>query len=279
MSPLSRLTVAAGTIPELANTSFSIVVDSTVPIIAERAMYFGTARFWDGGHEAAGVSDAATTWLLAEGATGPFFETFVLVGNPNPSPANVTMKFLTDGGVTIERQFSIAASSRLTVNIETQDAALANAAVSTAITADVPVVAERAMYWPGPPSTWHEAHNSFGTTAVGTKWGLAEGRVGLAQGFDTYILLANASPSQAAQVRITYLRANGTAVQKTYTVNPTSRLNVHVNVDVPELANETFGALIESTNGVGIVVERALYSNALGAVWAAGTNALATRLP
>ena len=48
---------------------------------------------------------------------------------------------------------------------------------------------------------------------------------------------------------------------------------------VPELANETFGALIEVTNGVGIAVERAMYSNALGQVWAAGTNALATRLP
>ena len=113
----------------------------------------------------------------------------------------------------------------------------------------------------------------------GYRWGLAEGRVGLAQCFDTFILLANASPTQAAQVRITFLRTNGTTVQKTYTVNPTSRLNVHVNSLVPELANETFGALVESTNGVGIFVERALYSNALGAIWAAGTNALATRLP
>ena len=34
---------------------------------------------------------------------------------------------------------------------------------------------------------------------------------------------------------------------------------------VPELANESFGALIEVTNGVGIFVERALYNDALGA--------------
>ena len=85
-------------IPELVNTSFSIVVDSTVPIIAERAMYFGTTRFWDGGHESAGVPEAATNWFLAEGATGPFFETFMLVGNPNPATANVTLTFLTDSG-------------------------------------------------------------------------------------------------------------------------------------------------------------------------------------
>ena len=47
----------------------------------------------------------------------------------------------------------------------------------------------------------------------------------------------------------------------------------------PELQNEEFGALIEVTNGLGIGVERAMYSNALGQTWAASTNALATRLP
>ena len=80
-------------------------------------------------------------------------------------------------------------------------------------------------------------------------------------------------------MRLTFLRTNGTTVVKTYTVNPSTRFNVQVNTMVPELVNETFGTLIEVTNGVGIFVERALYSDAGGVVWAAGTNALATRLP
>jgi hypothetical protein len=80
-------------------------------------------------------------------------------------------------------------------------------------------------------------------------------------------------------VRVTFLKADGTTVVKSYTVNPTTRFNVHVNSMVPELADATFGALIEVTNGIGIFAERALYSNALGVVWAAGTNARATRLP
>ena len=66
---------------------------------------------------------------------------------------------------------------------------------------------------------------------------------------------------------------------KTFTVNPNSRFNVAVSGAAPELQNEEFGALIEVTNGLGIGVERAMYSDALGQVWAAGTNALATRLP
>jgi hypothetical protein len=45
----------------------------------------------------------------------------------------------------------------------------------------------------------------------------------------------------------------------------------------PELADESFGAVIDSTHP--LVVERSLYGNANGVTWAAGTNATATRLP
>jgi Ca2+-binding RTX toxin-like protein len=278
VQPSSRLTVATNGIPELVGRSFSIVVDATQPIIAERAMYFGTARLFDGGHESAGVPAGATSWFLAEGATGSFFTTFVLVGNPNPAAANVTFTFLTATGQTVVRNKVVPANGRLTVNVATEDPMLASAAVSTTVTADQPVIAERAMYWPGPPSTWAEAHNSFGATTLGTKWGLSEGRVGMAHAFQTYILLANPSTT-AANVQITFLRANGAPVVKTFTVAPTSRFNVAVNTAAPELQGEEFGALIEVTNGVGISVERAMYSDALGQVWAAGTNALGTRLP
>lgn len=81
-----------------------------------------------------------------------------------------------------------------------------------------------------------------------------------------------------AEVRITFLRTNGTTVVKTFTVKPASRLTVPVN-SVTELNNESFGALIEVTAGAGIFVERAMYSDAKGVGFAAGTNALATRLP
>ena len=48
----------------------------------------------------------------------------------------------------------------------------------------------------------------------------------------------------------------------------------------PASANRRYGAVIESlgANPAQIVVERAQYWNANGVNWAAGTNALATRL-
>jgi autotransporter-associated beta strand protein len=275
----SRFTVNAGADPELVNTSFGIIVTFDQPGIAERAMYFGADPVWKGGHESAGVTAPSVTWFLAEGATGPFFETFVLLANPNGADAVATVTFLTTGGAPIVKEKTVPANGRLTVNIESEDPALANAAVSTKIDASLPVIVERAQYWPDPAPIWHEAHNSFGVTAAGTKWGLAEGRSGGGDAaYQTYILIANPGAT-AANVTITFLLEGGAPVTKTFDVPPASRFNVQTGegTSVPEVANKRFGAVI--TSDQPIVVERAMYSNAGGQTWAAGTNATATRLP
>ena len=63
----------------------------SAPAIAERVMYFGTTPFWEGGHASAGSTSLSTSWFMAEGATGNYFSTFILVANPNGSPADVTL--------------------------------------------------------------------------------------------------------------------------------------------------------------------------------------------
>jgi BarA-like signal transduction histidine kinase len=201
------------------------------------------------------------------------------VGNPNATAATVTLTYLLDTGQTVTRTRTMAPNSRLTVPVADEDALLARANVSTRVTSDVPVIVERAMYWPAPFATWAEAHNSFGVTETALRWGLAEGRVGGPHAFETYVLLANPNPT-AAEVRLTFLRTDGTTVVKTYTVAPTSRFNVPVHVFVPELQDEAFGVVIEGLNGVPVAVERAMYNNdAAGTWWAAGTNATAVKLP
>jgi hypothetical protein len=289
LPPASRTTIYAGADDALVNRSFGIVVTFAQPAVAERAMYFGTPPdvLFKAGHDSAGVTAPSTRWILAEGATGPFFETFILLANPNPTQADATLEFLTQTGVVVQRTVSIPALGRRTVDIEGLSPAapeLTNAAVATVVTASQPIVAERAQYWPGVGLEWYEAHNSFGLTAPSTKWGLAEGRVGdppgvPAAGYQTYILLANPG-TPAAAVTITFLRETGAPIVRTFIVFGHSRLNVAVGgigSTVPELANEMFGARIEST--LPIVVERALYGNAGTQVFGIGTNATATPLP
>jgi hypothetical protein len=276
---LSRRTIDAASDAALVNHSFGMVVTFTQPGLAERAMYFGTDPLWRGGHASAGVSAPSATAFIAEGATGAFFETFILIANPQPADVNVELTFLRQGEAPIAMSRTVGASSRLTLNIETLDPGLANAAVATSITASAPVIVERAQYWPDPAPQWYEAHGSPALQASGLKWGLAEGRVGGASNYQTYILLANTNPSADAHVSITFLRESGAPFTKTFTVPASQRFNVGTGpgTDVPELVDERFGALI--TSDQPIAVERAMYANAGGQMWAAGTSANATPVP
>src|SRR5262249_31194258 len=95
LPPFSRTTLDVGSIPEIVNSSFGSVVEFLqAPGAAERSMYWGLSPLWIGGHESAGVNLPSPQWFLAEGATGPFFETFVLVANPNDQAVNVDITYL-----------------------------------------------------------------------------------------------------------------------------------------------------------------------------------------
>jgi hypothetical protein len=275
---LSRRTIDAGADPELVNRSFGMVVTFTEPGLAERAMYFGMDPLWRGGHASAGTTTPATSAYLAEGATGPFFETYVLIANPNTTAVDVTLTFGRQADTPIVMTRSIPASSRLTLNLETLDPGLLNTPVSTRVEATLPVIVERAQYWPDPAPQWYEAHGSAALQTLHTKWGLAEGRVGGPSAYQTYILLANTTTTDA-QVSITFLRESGAPFTKSFTVPATQRLNVPVGpgTSVPELIDERFGALIVSDQP--IAVERAMYADAGGQIWAAGTSANATPVP
>jgi subtilisin-like proprotein convertase family protein len=276
----SRITIYAGLVAGLPGSSFGIDVTASQPITAERAMYFpnGGPRTFEGGHESAGVTETSRTWFLAEGATGPFFECFVLVSNPNATPANVTYTYLLAGGGTVVRNATIAANSRVTVNVETVDPQLANVAVSTTVTSDVGVVAERAMYWPDISVGWQEAHNSFGVPVSGLRWGLADGRVGGALGYQTYVLLANPN-AVVAEVQVRFLKPGVAPVVRTFTLPATSRQNIFVNGDVPELGDGNFGVDVQVMNYQPIAVEKSMYWNSGGVVFAGGSNVTASRLP
>jgi uncharacterized repeat protein (TIGR01451 family) len=283
--PFTRVTIdALDDSAELFARGFGIVVDSTQPVVAERSMYFGSTetRLWSGGHSSAGVTEPTWRWFLPEGATGGFFDLWILLSNPQSVDAHVTIDYQLQDGSVASVPKVVPAHRRLTINVELEpDARLHNASVSARVTSDVPIVAERSMYWGTKPGAnpWSEGHNSFGMTQSALRWSVAEGRVGGPLNFQTYLLLSNPQDA-AAEVTITYLRENGAPpVTKTYTVPPTTRFNLDVNSAVPEMHDEAFGALIEVTNGVTIAVERSMYWDANGVFWTAGTNAPGTRLP
>jgi hypothetical protein len=290
LQPNSRTTIHVNNEdPGLAATDVSAVVTGTQPIIVERAMYLNKpGQAFAAGHGSAGVTAPALEWFLAEGATGPFFDLFVLIANPNPTPAHVTADYLLLGGGVRTKSYTIPANSRFTIYVDQEEIPagsgqrpLVAESLSTIVrsTNGVPVIVERSMWWPGPEvsaNVWYEAHNSPGATTTGTKWALAEGEVGGPVGMQTFVLLANTSAT-AGSARVSLHFEDGTRTERTYTLPANSRTNVAVATDFPEAANKRFGTIIESLGATPtpIVVERAMY---FGEGWTAGTNALATKL-
>jgi len=273
----------AGLGTALASTDVSAVVEvlNEQPIIVERALYAPVGgQVFGAGHESAGVTAPAADWFLAEGATGPFMDLFVLVANPNTTPAEIDVTFLLPDGTTVAKSYTVAGNGRYSIWVDYEDAQLADTAVSTTVHSSngVPVIVERAMWWPD--GRWYEAHNSPGSTSTGVAWALAAGEVDAGRGMDTYILVANTSNTRA-DVSVTLYFEDGTTSTRTFTgIAPKSRFNVAVGVEFPAAAGRRFGAVVESLGIVPaqIVVERAMYWDADGIPWAAGTNALATKL-
>jgi hypothetical protein len=181
----------------------------------------------------------------------------------------------------VVKTYTVSANSRQAIYVAGEDAALADTAVSIAIqsTNGVGIIAERAMWWPH-GQAWHEAHNSAGSAVAGIRWAVADGEQGQGdEATQTYILVANTSTT-AAQLRVTVLLESGEPLTRDYTIPANSRFNVPVGSEFPLPPGTRFGAVVESLGATPaqIVVERAMYWNAAGVVWAAGSNLLGTKL-
>jgi hypothetical protein len=279
VDPNSRYTIYANGVPGLANRPFSAEITSDVPIAVERAMYFSSqGRFWNAGHGAAAVDAPALEWFVAEGRTGPFFDTYLLLANPNPQAATATVRYLMPGGVYRDVSYTLPANSRTTLLVDEElrrRFGFTDTDVSAHVTATRPIVVERAMYWAD--GDWYEAHASAGVTAAGTVWALAEGEIGTGLGFDTFVLIANPG-AQDARVRMRLLRVDAAPVETTFTVRANARETKWINTLNLLAPGERFGVLVESLDGVPIVVERAMYWNGGGQFWGGGTNETGVRL-
>ncbi|PKQ28784.1 MAG: hypothetical protein CVT63_01010 [Candidatus Anoxymicrobium japonicum] len=112
-------------------------------IVAERAMYWnnGTGK---AGHVAIGVPQPRQQCFLAEGSTDWGFETWILVQNPNEAAANVGIDYMTEFGLVPKNAFTLPANSRVSVHVNED---VPGVDTSARVYSNVPVIAERAMYW------------------------------------------------------------------------------------------------------------------------------------
>jgi len=250
--------------------------------VAEHSLYYdyyGKA----GGSSSMGLPSRSDTWYMPEGYTGTDFDTYVLVQNPNGTAANVTFSFYTNAsGVAAANESvhppvpagltqvnaTIGPWARFTLRLNDVPE-LTSREVATRIDSDIPLVAERSMYFNY--SDNDDGDLSGGSPQIYRTWHLAEGYTGGA--FDTYVLFMNPYGNWQ-KVIATFMTPDGDPIVKEYLAAPYCRVTIHVdevagleNTDVstslvaepvttpgPAAANE-----IPPAGDAGIVAERAMY--------------------
>ncbi len=215
-------------------------------------MYFNYGGSLPGGDASIGAPAADEHWFLAEGYTGENFHTWLLLANPTDNEAQVKVAYLREQAGPLEQSYTLAPHSRTSIHVnDVPDLGQTGVSMQVTSTNGVGIVAERAMYFDY--QGLKGGSEGLGITNPETQWFLAEGYTGT--GFDTWLLLANPSDADA-QVNVDYLLEGRDKVTRQVAVPAHTRYTINVDEQVPA---GNISMQVTSTNGVGIVAERAMY--------------------
>jgi len=227
----------------------STSVHSTLPVVAERPMYFNYMGKWDGGHDSLGAQGLSADWYFSEGTTRDGFTTYLAIVNPGSEEASVECTYMLGSGEPVTVTHFVRPRSRFTLDVSKdvgpgQD-------VASLLRSSVPVVAERPMYFDY-QGKWDGGHDSLGANTMASDWYFAEGTT--RDGFNTYAAILNAGDADAT-VTFTYMLGAGTPVVHPHTVPAHSRFTIDLANEVgPE---QDVSMFVHST--LPVVAERPMY--------------------
>ncbi len=231
----------------------SIMVTSNKPIVAERPMYF--AGTYMGGHDVMGAVALASDWYFAEGYTGPGFDEWISILNPNADAANLTFHFQTKDGLIDKSGYQVLPNSRGTFKInQVLGPDIEN---SLHLESSQAVIAERAMYFSYAGFGnwgWQGGHCVMGATALANEYYFAEGYTG--DGFEEWLTLQNPGSSPIT-VDASYQLGpgEGTVPVKHYPVEANGRATIFVPREVG--AGRNVSVRLSSTDN--FLAERPMY--------------------
>jgi hypothetical protein len=132
------------------------MVLSTIPIVAERRMYFRYASpsgEVTGGSRTFGATFLTTTWYFAGGETIAGHEAYLTLFNPGATTLDVTLTYYLTGAGPVLKALVLPPTSRTTIAV--QDVAFgvgAGQTVGVGVAASGPIVAERLTFFTAPPA-------------------------------------------------------------------------------------------------------------------------------
>ena len=126
------------------DTSFKI--ESSVPVLVERPMYFSYHSIWPGGHVVMGCSAPKRTFYFAEGTTlEGQFATYIAVMNTGGAQAQVTFTYMLGDNTIVQKTATVEPNQRYTRDVLSDIGP--NHDVSIMVEGDQPIVVERPMYF------------------------------------------------------------------------------------------------------------------------------------
>jgi hypothetical protein len=276
-----------------APVDMSAEVTSAEPIVTERPIYFASVQGGSlivGGTTATGTSDPSTQRLFAEGTVRPGFVEYLTLENPGTSNAHVRITYQAtapSGRVDVApTDIVVGPARRSTVDVPDALAGTGAFDVAATVTSDVPVVAERVLYFsadPGLGTTTSGATSSPGTAAAGTEFLFAEGT--LRPGWIEYLTIQNPNDGTIGFVvdfmGVDTPQVNGRNTCDPAPLQPRSRTTIDITAllrcrNLREPADVAF-RLRASDN---IVAERAVYFDSdpgLGHEVASGTDVVGSQ--
>ncbi len=246
----------------------SLELDSSVPVVAERAMYFEYGG-WTGGSCVMGATALSTAYYFAEGNTQDSFAEYLTLQNPSASTFAVQAEYQFFGSFPpLTKSYELPANSRQTYFVPFQT--FRGQDVSVKLTSASPFLAERPMYfdYTGYGADWTGGHCVIGASAPASEWFFAEGCT--LPGFHEYLCLQNPGDSDAT-VEIIYLTQEAGALPVQTAVVPAhSRITSLVNIAAGE--GYQLSCRVRVVSGPAIVAERPMYFDYNG--WDGGHDAL-----
>lgn len=232
------------------------LVNATGGVVCERSMY-ASNRDW--AHSSVGTTDTSTEWYFAEGCSAGDYQTWILVQNPSSENSNINIEFQTENGPVQGPRDTVMGKERHSYKISDY---VNTYNVSTKVSADRPVVCERAVY--SAKRDW--AHSNNGKAEPSADWYFAEGCTGF--DFETWILVQNPS-GEAVDVVIEYITKQGKTRGKSRVLAPKSRVSINLDevyalqaeteLNAADAVADPQGISVHIASSGPIVCERAMY--------------------
>jgi hypothetical protein len=156
--------------PKLASAAVSMIVDSSIEVVAERAMWWPD-QIWYEAHDAAGATQTGTRWATAEGEEGgaSHTQTYILIANTSAYAGSATVTLLFEDGTQATKTFPLNPTSRFNVSTGAEFAEANNRRFSAIVQSvdtgsGLPqIVVERSIYADGAGQTWNLGGSSLAT--------------------------------------------------------------------------------------------------------------------